>query len=276
MRNLQTFKGDCKTVFSKIVGAKRNPRRITLNHLLVRVHACFDHYLRCPPPKLEGLTQGAFTEEEVEALLHCYENMTAPLEEMLNTIRSTQDLIVIATCQYCGISEPATEDHYIPKGLYPEFAAFGPNLIPCCHICNSNKGSVFLVAGVRAFINLYYDSIPHNQFLFASVTVAGSTPLVVFELRNDGSIPKDTYERIVSHYTRLRLLERYSAVANCVVSPLLQSMRQSGLRNRGEISKQLLEEATIKESFFGSNHWKPATIRGMANSITCIDLIALP
>jgi hypothetical protein len=44
-------------------------------------------------------------------------------------------------CPPCGRGSVATLDHHLPKTRFPEFSAFGPNLVPACDNCNRAKGT---------------------------------------------------------------------------------------------------------------------------------------
>lgn len=45
----------------------------------------------------------------------------------------------IAICPYCGLNEPDTLDHFLPKTAHPLLSITLYNLIPCCNNCNHKK-----------------------------------------------------------------------------------------------------------------------------------------
>ena len=75
-------------------------------------------------------------------------------------------------CPMCGGLGNGTLDHYLPKTIYPEFAFFSKNLVPCCN-CNSLRGvSVKGASSPARAIHPFFDDFV-NQRLYQSVFMGG-------------------------------------------------------------------------------------------------------
>lgn len=111
--------------------------------------ATLKKYLISKPQKLYNLT--STIDKEIIKKIFDYDIITKNKEVSYEIAK----LIGVNTCVYCNrqyvftvddennnhITRPEF-DHYLPKSIYPFFALSLYNLIPSCHICNSNcKGT---------------------------------------------------------------------------------------------------------------------------------------
>lgn len=171
-------------------------------------------------------------------------------------------------CPFCMIGEPATLEHYLPKDSFPEYTLYSKNLIPCCHVCNSYKGTNYLnVSGARRFINYYIDDVENKAFLKSTICIVDGIPTVDFtiDLNKDDVL----YETIISHFEYLHLFERYVNRANSIISSILDTIvnSYSSLDNIDRIvddSVPLLKlqlNAWMKQ--FGKNYWKACVLKGI-------------
>jgi hypothetical protein len=136
-------------------------------------------------------------------------------------------LIGVNTCVYCNrqyiftvddeknnhITRPEF-DHYLPKSIYPFFALSLYNLIPSCHICNSNcKGIVKL----NKDINPYLTDKKNNFFTFTYHVKENGLPSSV-QIKDRGKLDAnvekllDTFkiQEIYNKHTELELTELYT------------------------------------------------------------------
>ncbi|PFB62839.1 HNH endonuclease [Bacillus cereus] len=219
------------------------------------------HYERYDLNKynLEFLEQREYRGLYKDYLLSCYgENVN--LNKLKVRIKEKQDLPLRAKCIYCGINSPGTFDHYLPKEDYPEFAVLSMNLIPCCEKCNSKKGKRWRNNDdIRMFLNLYYDLIPDEQFLYASLAYhdRSNVPTVSFYLRLGESIDLNLTSVIALHYENLDLLNRFEDQANDELSNIF--MLTSDAIQQG-VSVEF-QKATLNRTYnanvrrLGRNHW---------------------
>lgn len=116
-------------------------------------------------------------------------------------------------CPYCGIQglPPNNIDHFIPRGDYPEFSVHPENLIAVCYICNViYKRDIFLVSGVRQFMNPYFDQFISLDFLVCNISVDRVYPKIEFII--DPALQSTNqygYQIISNHFKNLNLYERF-------------------------------------------------------------------
>ncbi|ALS33053.1 hypothetical protein PTRA_a1912 [Pseudoalteromonas translucida KMM 520] len=147
-------------------------------------------------------------------------------------------------CPYCGIGEPTTLDHYLPKEEFPEFSVLSTNLIPVCGVCNSNyKGRIWIKNGNRLFLHTYYDQFPDEYLLEASVTV---TNKVVINFSTIFVAAEPYFCNIFNHhFDKLCLNKRYKRKASAEIIRKRRSLERVYRRNNSanDISNFLREEA---------------------------------
>jgi len=134
------------------------------------------------------------------------------------------DMIGINTCVYCNrqyiftinnkkITRPEF-DHYLPKSVYPFFALSLYNLIPSCHICNSNcKGTTKLDNDMNPYL-----TDPHkNYFTFTYHIDEKQLPssVQIKDIQENGTEVSDFLEtfkirEIYNMHTDLELKELYT------------------------------------------------------------------
>ena len=143
-----------------------------------------------------------------ELLKQTYDAEPKYLEVAKNRILELMPKKLYGKCPYCRMVPHTSFDHYFPKSVFPEYSVFPLNLIPCCAICNPDKGSkLFDSEGNRLFINFRFDIIPDYQFLYCILGWNNGVPLVKgFELRFHENEPTETLIR--NHYIELDLLEK--------------------------------------------------------------------
>ena len=73
-----------------------------------------------------------------------------------------------ANCAYCGVSEPRTADHLMPRVRGGDHR--GENLVPCCAQCNSSKGGKDVMAWHRTRLQFPSLSITRRYLKLAMVT----------------------------------------------------------------------------------------------------------
>lgn len=263
MKRLTPTQADCDDFLRRILQSKQTPIRERLLDVLPSIIVRYNEY-RSKTLTLESINFLEWDKENRACLLHCYTVPTKALEDLKGAIRASQSTVGRSHCQYCGIGEPTTEDHYLPKQLFPEYSVLGINLIPCCAHCNTKKGGAFLKNNEREIINFYYDQLPDDRFLFCNLDYENQfgVPKVRFELQQ-GSIPHKTFHRIEAHFLRLNLLSRFIEQAPTLISTTEDTLRNNRSCDRQQLRELIGEQRKINEDCHGINHWKSATLHAL-------------
>lgn len=264
MRNLPVPGMDALARFDKITGEKRGQVSARLGRLRKRIASAYAAY-QANTDSLHTIAAVGIKGVREAALLHAYNSPTA-------TMRLTRDELLYPNiesfdeCPYCGISEPKTLDHYIPKETHPEFAIFPLNLIPICHVCNSHyKRAQFLEGGARIFLHSYFDTFPNFDFLQLHVAVSQKIELS-FTSRNDPTDPNFSL-LFGTHFDKLGLNNRFVQKSAAEINrkrPALRRFHRSG--GSAEVARALQQEAADLRETLTGNHWKVALYSSLASS----------
>lgn len=188
--------------------------------------------------------------------------------EVVSAILKAQSPQLRNTCPYCGIDKPRTIDHYLPQSLFPEYAIYPSNLIPCCGYCNSKKGKRWIHEGDRMFINFYFDELPYETIFLEvefNYLLDDEVPKISFNLTQE-SIDKDQFKLIESHYSRLELKNEYAAESDEEISNIRQLIVDSPETSLLTHIANLKRNLKVFEKKYGVNYWKSALYRGIINS----------
>jgi 5-methylcytosine-specific restriction endonuclease McrA len=252
--------------YQRITSQKREPARRELATLHDRVLEKYEEYETLAHlNQLVAMPNSAFTQNEKTALSGCMS--TKHWSELRAHIKLIQTLEAQAICQMCGIGEPITFDHFLPKEAYPEFTVLSINLLPSCSICNSKKGDRWKDAGERIYINLYYDVLPTEKYLSCTYVESNGIPIIKFVLTDTGEISRPLLDLIQSHFTNLDLLRRYEERANSelfLIKDPLQKMITS--LDRVTARTMILEHAYGLRLKYGQNCWRTAIAEALAGS----------
>jgi 5-methylcytosine-specific restriction endonuclease McrA len=212
-----------------------------------------------------------------DSLVSCYTNKSAGIKKLKNDIRTTHGIRVLKYCPMCGITSPSTFDHYLPSSRYPEFAVHPLNLIPCCSICNSTKNDDWLNKDDRRqYLHLYSDLIPASDFLgvylHAPVTATGVG--ATFRLTKPKRVRTQDWRLIESHFTKLKLLDRYAEQSNAEIAEILESCAEHVTHGGLRPKQFLLGIANRQVAVYGSSSWRVQLMRKLAGSPKFLELIS--
>jgi hypothetical protein len=208
-------------------------------------------------------------DQDKDALRHCYEVPTTPLNQLKAEIDSYQQHAcpsAAALCQYCGINHDATDfDHYLPKDLFAEFSTLALNLVPCCSRCNNLKHGAWLDEnGTRMIVSFYFDVLPDSQFLFADLEM-GIVPIATFRLSDDPADFGGLEATIRNHFRELDLLNRFKRAAPDqfaeVMPEIAGVVEYEGIRSAAEL---LANKAIRLATSHSPNYWKVALFQAMS------------
>jgi hypothetical protein len=193
--------------FSKIIKKKNLKRRAILTrvyHQIVTRYGKYTHLFE----NLDKIQSLSWSDEEAEALRHCYSSSTEAFNKVKKEIKKNSHTHTKHICPYCGIGECSTLDHYAPKTVWPEFSVYSKNLIYVCFSCNRIKSSLFASDKERIFVNPFFDSPPDYKYLKATILNAYNRNYVKYtlELKEDDERSATIY----NHYDKLNLLPNLS------------------------------------------------------------------
>lgn len=152
-------------------------------------------------------------------------------------------LIGVNTCVYCnrqyiftvtkgkkGIVRPEF-DHYLPKSIYPFLALSLYNLIPSCHICNSNcKGREELPENFNPYLNkdtfFKFSYIPDGQGIPKKIKIKDINPKYKTEIKKFLAVFK--LKEIYDYHIPLEVNEIYTFATKYSDAYLQQLLNQLG------------------------------------------------
>lgn len=260
----------------------RDSKHLATRNSLMAIHnevlaAYVTHRVFAALSQLEKILPRTLAEPGRIALRACFDSPTRALKQLKADIRTAQPIRQLKYCPMCGTTLPATFDHYLPAVRFPEFSVHGLNLVPCCSQCNSIKEDDWLDAsGARQYLHAFTDDVPETKFLFATLheRPAMSGVGVTFELATPAGVSAAHWSLIQSHFTRLRLIERYNQLGNDEIVELLGSCR-SHLEAGGADAKLFLaKESLDRGRAHGRNHWRSVLMETLAAHPKLDDWIA--
>jgi hypothetical protein len=264
MRNLSPYAGNDFQFHRDVIDSKRNPAadpdyKTRVSSHNTHVETKFEEYVAAfGTNELNTLTAHPFSDDNRADLLRLYSFKSKLIQELKINITTTESHRIISTCQNCTVSEVNSFDHYIPKEEFCEYVVNPKNLFPSCTRCNSFKNNLWKDEHDNfLFLNLYLDELPGEQYLFVDLEIEDNVVTATFTLDNPNSIDMDLYNLIVSHYTRLHLLKRFTENADSVIVPLENTIRSfAGSLPINEIAELIIETSQQNKLFFGHNYWK--------------------
>ncbi|EKO3516613.1 hypothetical protein LA983_001033 [Vibrio fluvialis] len=265
MRNLPIPNINCKQKLTSIINSKSKPYKGRLVRVRSSVKRRYDEY-DVHSSRLESIPASGFSGVYVEALTKCYTSKTKELSELRDDLLYP-DIEDFDECPFCGIGEPTTLDHYLPKEEFPEYSVFSKNLIPICSACNSNyKGTKWKEGSNRIFLHTYFDIIPDERFFKASITVGDKLSIDFSTV----SVTSQVYfsNLFSKHFEKLSLNKRYKRKAASEIKRKRRSLERIYRRyeDAQDVSNALRREASSLEVDYSKNHWKPVLYRALSDS----------
>lgn len=208
-------------------------------------------------------------------LRSCYAKGTRNLEAILKAIKSAQPSRLLEKCPYCGITLPTTHDHYLSASKYPELAVHGLNLVPCCSSCNETKGNRWRDSQHRWFIHFYSDPLPDEQFLYVTLVPSPAADAIGarFEIRRPPTTLAHDWATVENHFTKLKLLERYSEFVNEEIASALDACVDHVCDGGHNARNFLIRTADRLDTVFGRNHWRVVLYQALAESRVFQDMM---
>ncbi|MCR8659176.1 HNH endonuclease [Paenibacillus endoradicis] len=256
------------SLYDDITSKKNNDRKNRLGNLRSLVNQRYTEYLTKIYNLHEIIPLSHLSDEEKIDLQSCYSN-NVELNKKEIIIKKMQTISMQAVCPYCGISEPDTLDHYLPKGTFPEFSVLSINLIPSCGTCNRNKGEKWLEGETRRIINFYYDQLPNEKVLNIHIEYVQESdiPVISFSLSNEVGITESFFNTIEFHYRDLHLFERFSKQVSDkftgIYLELLEGVSVLSIEEQKDNIQRRINSLTKR---YGLNHWEVCLYEAVLNS----------
>lgn len=250
MQNLNTPSIDPSNALNNVILAKQEPRQSRLRDISDLINSRFDEY-DLEKYTLENIRTYDWGSVQKMDMEHCYDKETVPLNKLKNHIKAVQSPSSRRMCHYCGLDSVGSGfDHYLPKELYPEYAVYSLNLLPCCSTCNSMKWQNFLIDKERQFLHFYYDHIPSSQFLHVEIVEFRDQLVAEYYLSNSVN------SLIQRHYSNLNLFSRYSVASSEVFSEIKVSLNNNQITSLLEAQYLLQTKTKDYQDMLSENYWK--------------------
>jgi len=121
-------------------------------------------------------------------------------------------------CPMCGLSEPRTLDHYLPKSKFPEFSVLAVNLIPVCYECNNRKGNRVSQKPESQFLHAIFHRVPKMTPLLIAVVQFGKEARIDFHIDSNAAMPKELIARVRYQFDKLDLENRFRKEASNILA----------------------------------------------------------
>ena len=170
-------------------------------------------------------------------------------------------------CPACGeAGTPQTLDHYLPKGIYPEFSIEPANLFPMCDACQGAKLEKTGDAAGRYFIHPYFDTFSRPQIVRLSIAAPYDKPAFLLAPHPD---LHDVEKVLVgTHLRELEVHERYVVFFKNEHRRLLRNV--SNMRASGQEVVQTLGSFMVGFADPTPNSWQHLFYEGvLSNTDLC-------
>jgi len=211
----------------------------------------------------EAMKGGALPQTLKDSVLSAYsktypKGILFPLRE---TLRRGVD-----RCPVCGINPADELDHHLPKSVFKLLAIHTRNLVPMCHDCNTTKRTVYGDDELTGFLHPYYDVLPAVDFLVARPVLQGAALSVTFEIDLACALPAGWAQKLANQFSKLKLGMRYGREVNIYIASHAIALHLN-YRAGGQAAVQSLlqSQAQYESNIFYRNHWRPVTLRALAD-----------
>lgn len=171
-------------------------------------------------------------------------------------------------CCLCGLRNTAELDHYLPKQIFPEFAAHTVNLVPACGVCNKRKGEAYKTsAGTLAFIHAYLDELPATEPFLVATLGFDRAVLPSYRIIRTLGMTNDMFCILTSQFNHFELDKFYSEEAiELLIEKYFAIEEYFTDGGSTAVKKYLHREAQSLTGRWGQNHWKPVILAAAAES----------
>lgn len=217
-------------------------------------------------------TRDNYVEGNLNKINQCNNKSLYRLYDRFHTIKELKNIYdsllsdaVHEKCPYCcGINEPNTLDHYLPRAKYAQCSILLRNLVPSCTQCNSQYKST---QSNSLFIHPYIDNerIFNEQWIFAHITSIAPELDIKYSCKAPNHWDTSMKEKVVAHYEVFNLAERYEI---CARNEILGKLRTLETILNMKIPKENIISIFESEIIdIPINHWKYSCIKALIEYI---------
>ncbi|MGL4914126.1 MAG: HNH endonuclease [Romboutsia sp.] len=266
---LEQLERDPKELFDTVLLRKSKTNKAKLEFIKEIIFERFDEYSD-KKYTLENIGHSPQCCKEIKDILKgCYtRNKEHEVGMVTSNIISMQTNSIQSKCPHCGLSEPDTIDHYLPKDVFPEFSILPINLVPMCGRCNNIKNTDWEINGYRNSIHFYFDSFIDKKFLYCKLEYKSKVdikPIAKFYLQKHEEMNDIEFMIAKNHFDTFNLYERYSKQIVEVISSTYEECVESGLG--ADINKKTIG-ASIRTKIRrnGVNYWEVCVLEAILKS----------
>ena len=175
----------------------------------------------------------------------------------------------IAICPYCGLNEPDTLDHFLPKTAHPLLSITLYNLIPCCNNCNHKKKVYDSSLEPVSFFNPYLNKENPSWLEVKTIDIT-SQDLNIRYAFNEAAFVNDEQKEIFKLTCKeLDLLSRYACRSVEFILNQKRNIQKYCTKHAeiGEYFKRILKQLLKDDS------WKTQLCSYIAESETAQETI---
>lgn len=204
-----------------------------------------------------------------------YDNKSLPSNLFFEFKSSLQtvDGQSVVICPFCEHNTSKTLDHIVAKrgkNPFPEFCDMPLNLIPMCNDCNQHKGSTWVDKNNNTtLLNLYYDTIPSERFLFVDINITTSNILELsFKILVSNITDKTFGNKLKYTFEKLKILDMYNEVGKQEITEIQKYIKKyKPIKSKDDIKCTILFETE------DDNNYKNVLKRECANNSTVFDFL---
>lgn len=184
----------------------------------------------------------------------------------LGTLRAAIKLLA-DECPYCGYGPIEELDHFLQRGHFKLFSIFPLNLIPSCGACNRGKRKKPSANLAEHQVHVYLEDLSAYDFLRVVAEIDPETGGLQTTYLIDAPVemPDDVRDRLIHHLEEFDLQSRYKKQVNIFLGEM-EFMITSSFESGGAegLRQCLVGTANALKKRFGSNDWRTALMRGLA------------
>jgi hypothetical protein len=269
MRTINSLEDNSSDILDEVIKKKnRWTRKTILESLMSQVKESYIKYIENRKNLFVMVPQWHWNDSK-DCLIHCYDSPTTRTIELQRNIRKLSTY-----CPYCNLSTTNSIDHYLPKEEFPEFSIMRENLIPSCSECNGIKGLKWKNSTNRIILNVYFDEIPKEQFIFIKLDIIEGIIQWNFYLNLPVWIEGGLREVIKCHVKELNLMYRYEDPFKGVISEICWWARNGKNKLNIKELKWIIEytyNGFISERW--NNYWKAVVYKEIMESKNILNYI---
>lgn len=171
-------------------------------------------------------------------------------------------------CCLCGLRAASELDHFLPKKLFPEFAAYSANLVPVCGTCNKSKGPEYKDSNNGLlFIHAYLNDLPLGEKFLQAVLTVNRTVIPSFSIVPTPGISFETFAVLSAQFSYFNIARDYEEEGIELLAEKSGAIEEYFVEGgTSSVRKYLARDARSAENRYGLNHWKSALFRAASES----------